>query len=237
MTINYYNKEPLRNIEPLRSYYITAEIEIILKYIRRYSVQQCNLLDLGTGTGINLDFFNRKLDGDFIGIDYDSEGLKYAGSRYKGLKVIRGDASKLPFNKNTFDIVTSIGLFEMRNSFNDFIGEAVNVLKPNGILIFTAWNAESKLNFKIIDRKLNGSEGHTFNNLKDELLVRKMKIIECRTTFYTPRLLMMIFIKAIHLVHMENLIIPVINKVNKKIFKTSYSKNNGMVWIVVARKI
>jgi len=62
MTINYYNKEPLRNIEPLRSYYITAEIEIILKYIRRYSVQQCNLLDLGTGTGINLDFFNRKLD-------------------------------------------------------------------------------------------------------------------------------------------------------------------------------
>jgi ubiquinone/menaquinone biosynthesis C-methylase UbiE len=237
MTTKYYSREPLRNMEPLRSYYITAEVGVILEYIKRHSIQPYNFLDLGTGTGINLDFFNKKLEGNFIGIDYDYEGLSYAINRYKNIKVIRGDASKLPFNKNTFDVVTCIGLFEMQNSFNDFIGEIVNVLKPNGILVFTAWNAEPKFNFKIFDRRLEGSGGYTFDNLKDELLARKMEIIECRTTFYTPRLLMMIFIKVIYLAHMENFLIPVINRINEKIFKTLYSKNNGMEWIVVARKI
>jgi len=58
------------------------------------------LLDVGCGTGFYLDDFNCNV----TGIEHSEKMLLL----YKGKKkIIKADAEKIPFKKNTFDIVTS----------------------------------------------------------------------------------------------------------------------------------
>lgn len=76
---------------------------------------------------------------DYFGIDISKEVVNLAKKNFKGrLKTSNfkiGDIRKLPFKKDSFDIVFSFGTIEHIRENQKAIDEAFRVLKPGGIFI------------------------------------------------------------------------------------------------------
>jgi len=70
-----------------------------------------------------------------IGLDFNERMLEFATAGREDLCFIRGDAQRLPFADNAFDIVT-VG-YGLRNlaSWQDGLGEMARVAKPGGRLV------------------------------------------------------------------------------------------------------
>ena len=66
------------------------------------------ILDVGCGTGANLEML--KQYGDSEGVDVSDDALEFC--RKKGLKVHKGLAEELPFENESFDLVTALDVVE-----------------------------------------------------------------------------------------------------------------------------
>lgn len=102
-----------------------------------------NMLDVGCGTGYWGRQLNKILprDTNIIGVDQEVEWIKKAESicKNEGLnnryKYIVGNADKIPFDDNCFDIVTCQTLLIHISNVKDVLKEMTRVLKPGGILV------------------------------------------------------------------------------------------------------
>jgi len=103
----------------------TQEKELFLRLVQPQKGQ--SLLDIGCGTGHNLEFFT-ELGMDATGIDSSEPMLQIAerklGSR---VKLHRGQAGNLRFDDNSFDIVTLINVLEFLSEPAKVIKEAARV--------------------------------------------------------------------------------------------------------------
>lgn len=95
------------------------------------------ILDAGCGNG-SLSEGISKLGAEVIGIDYSSSVFQAELSRNSELvHFINGDLQNPPFEANSFDLVTSIGvLHHTPNTYNSFV-EVAKLVKPGGI--FYLW--------------------------------------------------------------------------------------------------
>ncbi len=119
-------------------------------YSRRKKVLQLvgnlkgkKVLDIGCGSGIfMIDFAKR--GANVVGIDYSQKMLDMAKKQlerhkvsHSKYKLIKAEATRLPFKKEKFDIILATGLADyltlMQNKL--FIKEAARVLAGKGILI------------------------------------------------------------------------------------------------------
>ncbi len=95
------------------------------------------LLDVATGTGDLAAEIAKKCPGLTItGLDFSEPMLDIARQRQiPGLELIHGDAMKMPFAADSFDMVTSA--FGLRNlsSWPDAIWEMARVTRPGGHLV------------------------------------------------------------------------------------------------------
>lgn len=78
------------------------------------------------------------------GMDFSPVGIKYAKELDKVVgmnnKFVLGDAHKLPFEDNSFDVITAMEVIEHISDPVKFITEIKRVLKPNGgAFITTPW--------------------------------------------------------------------------------------------------
>lgn len=107
-----------------------------------------NILDIGSGTGGTTKFLEKY--GKVIGIEKNNYAISLAKKR--GLRIIKGEAEKLPFKNNSFDLVTIFDVLYHKDVKNvkKAILEAKRVLKQNGYILIT----DSALNF------LKGSHGY-----------------------------------------------------------------------------
>lgn len=79
-----------------------------------------------------------------VGLDYDMISLKkHTTIHYK----MRGDSSSLPFQDNTFDLVTSNMVLEHFNNVEMQFQEISRILKPKGVFIFHTPNARGYTTF------------------------------------------------------------------------------------------
>jgi ubiquinone/menaquinone biosynthesis C-methylase UbiE len=102
------------------------------------------ILDVGCGTGE----YSLLFKGTYTGIDYSTEYIEYARSKYKGNFIVN-DATKLEFESNKFDVVFSVGLHHHLSNENakKAITEALRVTKPKGkLIIVDAMLPKNKLN-------------------------------------------------------------------------------------------
>jgi SAM-dependent methyltransferase len=91
------------------------------------------ILDVGCGTGANLEMLSRF--GNAEGVDVSDEALTFCKS--KGLRVHKGLAEELPFDDETFDIVTGLDVIEHLDDDIAGLSEMNRVLKKGGkTLIF-----------------------------------------------------------------------------------------------------
>lgn len=102
--------------------------KLLEKYLPKN--KKLKILDVGCGPGAALLYLSRF--GDVIGVDLSDEALKYAKKRGK---VIKADISSLPFENESFDLVTCLDVLyhQWVKDNKKALLEIKRVLKPGGI--------------------------------------------------------------------------------------------------------
>lgn len=105
------------------------------KYVKKKAVESFyfsgKCLDLCTGTG-DIAYFLKE-NCDVIGLDFSKNMLEIAKQKHPDINFIEGDCTNLPFEDNSFDVVTiSFGLRNIED-YDKALNEIQRVLKPNGI--------------------------------------------------------------------------------------------------------
>jgi SAM-dependent methyltransferase len=96
---------------------------------RKLSTKRPRILDVGCGTGANLEMLAGF--GDAEGVDVSPEALEFC--RERGLNNVRlGEAERLPFADKTFDIVTALDVVEHLDDDSLGLAEMYRILKPGG---------------------------------------------------------------------------------------------------------
>ena len=94
---------------------------------------QLSILDVGCGTGANLEMLAQF--GTAEGVDVSDDALEFC--RRKGLKVQKGLAETLPYEDNAFDLTTALDVIEHLDDDIAGLKEMHRVTKPSGYsLIF-----------------------------------------------------------------------------------------------------
>ena len=98
--------------------------------------ENAKILDLCTGTGDIAALLKKRFpSADITGVDFSDAMLKIARRKHKTINFVNADCLKLPFEDNSFDLVTIS--FGLRNtvSFDKALSEISRVLKPGGIFV------------------------------------------------------------------------------------------------------
>lgn len=107
----------------------------LIQFLKKEGVE--TVLEVGCGSGQLLKFL-KKNGFQVTGVDQSPIAVKLSGA-------IKAKATKLPFEKNTFDAVLGISLIEhlTLKEGKQFLKEAYRVLKRNGVIFLVTPNAWS----------------------------------------------------------------------------------------------
>ena len=119
------------------------------------------ILDVGCGGGININ----RMAGDakkVYGIDYSIESVNLSREvnddyiRQGKVEIMEGNVQSLPFDDDTFDIVTAFETVYFWPEIEKSFGEVKRVLKPGGtFLIGMESNGSDKMVMKISEKLIN----------------------------------------------------------------------------------
>ena len=122
-------------------------MDAMLGFVDRYCADPVrkNALDAGCGPGV---FLKKLVERGFTatGIDMSDEMLKLAEGRLKGAgacSLKKGDIENLPFQDDSFDLVSSAGVIEYLNSDDGALRELKRVLRRDGMLLISVTNKYS----------------------------------------------------------------------------------------------
>lgn len=98
------------------------------------------VLDIGSGTGMLLrDLAGLYPDADLVGLDLAFGMSLTARGNLSGnpsVRLLTGDAERLPFGGDAFDLVVSTSTFQWLESLDGAFAEAYRVLAPGGFFSF-----------------------------------------------------------------------------------------------------
>lgn len=102
------------------------------------------MLDLGCGMG-NVSILGSKHCSRVVGLDISLNALKRTKWRVnlrqtKGVHLVYGDALKLPFLDEVFDLVIAYDLYEHVKDKDNLLEETFRVMKRKGFLVLTTGN-------------------------------------------------------------------------------------------------
>lgn len=111
------------------------------------------VLDIGCGGLAQTAQLYRATGNDCILLDRSLEMLKIARARLTAgsgplpahIQLLQGNAFQLPFPDNTFDTVCSFGTIHLFDNKQDFVDEALRVLKPGGKCYFYSMTSERRI--------------------------------------------------------------------------------------------
>lgn len=107
---------------------------VCFKLLDRYlpARRDLRILDVGCGTGLNLQ--RLKQYGDAQGVDMSTEALEFC--RQRGVNnVILHEADELPFEDESFDLVTAFDVIEHIDDDSAALREFKRVIRPGGTLL------------------------------------------------------------------------------------------------------
>jgi len=109
-------------------------------------------LDVGCGTGVNTKEIS-KITNKVVCLDLSENMIKYGKEKRVNLLFIVGDARKLPFRSESFDLVVSMGLLEYVPR-DIVLREITRVMRRNAFLIISVPNKYSayRLPIKILSK-------------------------------------------------------------------------------------
>lgn len=128
-----YLYEDLYRVEEKHWWHL-AKRRLVLRLISRYlKVSRPKILDIGCGTGKNLEALGKI--GDAWGLDSSKEAVRFC--HHRGLKnILHGRIGKHSFYSSSFHLVTMLDVLEHTDD-KKTLREVWRILKPNGILVVT----------------------------------------------------------------------------------------------------
>lgn len=91
------------------------------------------VVDLGCGTGSFTERLSRIFP-QVIGMDISPKCIAYASARYPHIRFETGDLEALPYEDDSFDLVTMFGVLHHFSYLQDPLREPFRILKKTGIL-------------------------------------------------------------------------------------------------------
>ncbi len=143
MGLEAEGKDRLYSLEELRI--IAYRYFLISKYTKNK-----NLLDVGCGTGVGLNYLFDKKTKRITGIDLDIENIKECKNNtqknHKKIRFIRGDVTHLNLNE-TFDVICAMQVVQYIG-LEKFLKFSLEHIKKKGTIIFEIPNIARKDGFK-----------------------------------------------------------------------------------------
>lgn len=97
-----------------------------------------NYLDVGCGSGMAAGLA-AELGANVSGLDASEDLLMIAEERVQGGNLHLGDMEKLPFEDNSFDVVTGFNSFQYAGNPANALAEARRVTRPSGHVVIMTW--------------------------------------------------------------------------------------------------
>lgn len=186
---DYYQNGVSKNI--LQQIWHTGKLNVVSNMIPPNSA---SILDVGCASG----WFLSQIHGKYpaarcVGVDSYDKAIEYGKKEYKHLELHCVDAHKLPFKKNSFDVVVCTEVLEHVIDPVEVLKEIKRVLKPNGIGVIEmdTGNILFKIAWYWWTNLRNGvwkdSHIHAFNTKKLETMMVNtgFKIVEKKVFNYT----------------------------------------------------
>jgi SAM-dependent methyltransferase len=124
-------------------------LQLLDRYLGTNGTHRRRILDVGCGTGTMLTYL--QAFGDAEGVDIDEEAIGYC--RERGLQSVQlGEATKLPYPDDSFDLVTILDVVEHLDDDVAAFREMRRVLRPGGRLLVTVpahrflWGDQDEVN-------------------------------------------------------------------------------------------
>ena len=166
MEIELY--DDIRRVEATHWWYAGRRAVVFDRLVRllpRYTNPR--VLDIGCGTGFNLELARAAGVRDAVGLDLSAKALSFC--RQRGLRqLVRGDAARPPFGDQTFDIVLALDLIEHVEDDRRAISGLWRVLKPGGRLI--VFTPAFQFLWSVQDRASHHFRRYTAPELRTKLL-------------------------------------------------------------------
>jgi SAM-dependent methyltransferase len=117
-------------------WYFKGKRRIVADLIGRHLTNRAepHILDVGCGTGRMAEDLSAL--GDLVALDPSSEATAYTRSR-GFFSVAQGSAEALPFENESFDLVTALDVIEHVQHDDMALSEMARVLRPGGIAVIT----------------------------------------------------------------------------------------------------
>src|SRR3989338_5303539 len=109
------------------------------KALIRLSVEgwEDSLLDIGAGTGTSLEAFCKaKRFNPVVGVDFSGGMLQVAKEKVRGAHLIQADLHELPFQSESFDLISSSFVLRSVKHMDQFLSEVKRVLTRRGKFAF-----------------------------------------------------------------------------------------------------
>lgn len=173
--VECFDKE--RNKYIFQRYKHKIEADFLKDTIKQVKHDKIKVLDVGCGTGRMLpEVFSLKKEIKYVGLDTSKEMIKILKEKAKKLnvkekvKIKIGDASKIPFKDESFDVVYSFHLLWHlpKENQKEIIEEMVRVCKKKGFIVFDALNKDFLLE-KLKRQKTEGIYKLSLNEVKEFL--------------------------------------------------------------------
>lgn len=126
------------------------EQEVGQRLLERIAFQRDDpavIVDLGCGTGANAAALKKMFrKAQVIALDHSGGMLALAAKRSRLIRPVRpvqADAMALPFRRHSVDLVVSNLAAPWFSDPAGFLGQALRVLKPGGMLLFSTYGPES----------------------------------------------------------------------------------------------
>lgn len=128
----------IQSVEKTHWWYVARRkiiFDWILQVLVNYSAPR--ILDIGCGTGFNIEYLQTHGYKRVTGLDFSLEALSFCRSRHLS-NLSCGDGTRPPFSGESFDVIMALDLIEHLADDVQALQELARLLKPNGsLVIFT----------------------------------------------------------------------------------------------------
>lgn len=129
-------------------YLDTFEGDVVFKMLGK--VKGLKALDVGCGAG-RITKFLKNEGAEVYATDISSEMLKIINKKMSDVKTFEAGINQLPFEDNTFDVVTAAFVIVHLHTLDKGFEEVYRVLKPGGFFVITNVNQRKPPRLKLKD--------------------------------------------------------------------------------------
>jgi ubiquinone/menaquinone biosynthesis C-methylase UbiE len=164
-------------------------IQLYHHTVEKLAVQDKTVLEVGSGRGGGTSYIARYLNPKKItGIDYSKNAIKLCNRIHNehNLEFVEGDASDLPMEDDSQDVVINVESSHCYPSIPQFLSEVKRVLKPGGLFAWTDVCPTEAVNdyeeafntcgmktidyYQITDNVLRALDADKINEVKNEII-------------------------------------------------------------------